>query len=110
MTPDGVLVLNKPAGITSHGAVQRVKRITRARKAGHTGTLDPFATGVLPILLNRATRIAQYLTQNRKVYRAVIRLGSQTDTLDPTGKVVAEKAIPDINLKTFLDEVVNHVI
>ena len=94
---DGLLVLDKPAGPTSHDAVQRVKRITRAAKAGHTGTLDPFATGVLPILLGRATVIAPYLQAAWKTYRATLALGRATDTLDPTGQVVAETPVPALS-------------
>jgi tRNA pseudouridine55 synthase len=85
---DGVLIINKPAGITSHDVVAQVRHILQERRVGHTGTLDPFATGVLAILVGRATRLAQFLTGVEKEYEAVIRLGYATDTGDVTGKPV----------------------
>lgn len=85
---DGVLVLAKPQGWTSHDVVAKVRSLTRARKAGHTGTLDPSATGVLVLCLGKATRIAEYLLESDKAYRAVLRLGVSTDTQDATGTVV----------------------
>jgi tRNA pseudouridine55 synthase len=83
---DGVLVIDKPAGVTSHDVVDEVRRILHVRRVGHTGTLDPFATGVLVILIGRATRLAQFLSGVEKEYEAVIRLGFATDTGDVTGK------------------------
>jgi tRNA pseudouridine55 synthase len=83
---DGVLVIDKPAGVTSHDVVDEVRRILLLRRVGHTGTLDPFATGVMVILLERATRLAQFLSGVDKEYEAVIRLGYATDTGDATGK------------------------
>ena len=83
---DGVLVIDKPAGVTSHDVVDEVRRILHVRRVGHTGTLDPFATGVLVILVGRATRLAQFLSGVEKEYEAVIRLGYATDTGDVTGK------------------------
>ena len=77
---DGVLVIDKPAGVTSHDVVDAVRRILHVRRVGHTGTLDPFATGVLVILIGRATRLAQFLSGVEKEYEAVIRLGYATDT------------------------------
>ena len=94
---DGVIVLNKHRGISSHQAVQRVKRITHAKKAGHTGTLDPFATGVLPVLLNKATSVAQYLQNARKVYQGSVLLGTATNTLDFTGEVTETAAVPPLD-------------
>jgi tRNA pseudouridine55 synthase len=82
---DGVLIIDKPAGFTSHDVVARVRRILGERRIGHTGTLDPFATGVLVILVGRATRLAQFLSGAEKEYEAVIRLGYATDTGDLTG-------------------------
>ena len=72
---DGVLVIDKPAGLTSHDVVARARHILHERRIGHTGTLDPFATGVLVILLGKATRIAQFLSGVDKEYEAIIRLG-----------------------------------
>ena len=83
---DGVLIVDKPAGMTSHDVVAQVRRTLHERRIGHTGTLDPFATGVLAILVGRATRLAQFLSGLEKEYEAVIRLGYATDTGDVTGK------------------------
>ncbi|MBI4841583.1 MAG: tRNA pseudouridine(55) synthase TruB [candidate division NC10 bacterium] len=82
----GVLNINKPAGMTSHDVVDAVRKILGVRRVGHTGTLDPQATGVLPLCVGRATRIAQYLTQADKEYLMTLRLGVTTDTLDAAGK------------------------
>ena len=82
---DGVLIIDKPAGLTSHDVVARVRRVLRERRVGHTGTLDPFATGVLVVLVGRATRLAQFLSGAVKEYEAVVRFGYATDTGDPTG-------------------------
>jgi len=85
---NGVIVIDKPAGKTSHDVVGMVKKILKVKKAGHTGTLDPLATGVLPVCLNEATKLAGFLTGERKEYRATMLLGVITDTLDVQGKVV----------------------
>lgn len=82
---DGVLPIDKPAGWTSHDVVARARRLLGERRVGHTGTLDPFATGVLVLLVGRATRLAQFLAGAEKEYEAVIRLGYATDTGDLTG-------------------------
>src|SRR5919205_2549952 len=83
---DGVLIIDKPAGMTSHDVVARVRHILHERRIGHTGTLDPFATGVLVILVGKATRLAQFLSGDDKEYDAIIRLGYSTDTGDRTGR------------------------
>jgi len=83
----GVLVVDKPAGITSFGVVKAVRRALGVSKAGHTGTLDPMATGVLPVCVGEATKIASLLLADDKAYTGVARLGLQTDTLDITGQV-----------------------
>lgn len=88
---DGVLIIDKAAGVTSHDVVSRVRRILGERRVGHTGTLDPFATGVLVILIGRATRLAQFLSGAEKKYEAVIRLGYATDTGDLTGTPVTDR-------------------
>jgi tRNA pseudouridine55 synthase len=85
---DGVLIIDKPAGMTSHDVVARVRKLTGHRRVGHTGTLDPFATGVLVILIGRATRLAQFLSGAEKEYEAVVRLGFATDTGDLTGVAI----------------------
>lgn len=90
---DGVLVVDKPAGPTSHDMVDRVRRALALSRAGHTGTLDPFATGVLPVCLGKATRLARFLAAGDKVYRATVRLGFATTTDDATGEPLGE-ALP----------------
>ena len=85
---DGVLIVNKEAGWTSHDVVAKVRGLLGGAKVGHAGTLDPAATGVLPLLIGRATRIAEYLVGWDKEYRAVLRLGETTDTQDATGTVL----------------------
>ena len=87
---DGILNINKPSGLTSMDVVRNVKRITNQRKVGHAGTLDPFASGVLPVCLGRATKMTEYLFDTPKEYRAVIHLGVETDTYDCSGKVIRE--------------------
>lgn len=84
---DGILIIDKPAGITSHDVVARCRRILRTKRIGHTGTLDPFATGVVVILVEKATRLAQFLDKDAKEYEAVARFGFETDTGDRTGEL-----------------------
>ncbi len=86
MSIDGILNVNKPQGKTSFAVVAFIRKLSGERKVGHGGTLDPDATGVLPICLGRATRVAEFLTQGRKVYRAQIELGTATDTYDASGR------------------------
>lgn len=94
--PSGVILINKPAGFTSHDCVNRIRRIYNTKKVGHTGTLDPMATGVLPVLVGRAAKAAELLSADDKVYRAGLRLGVTTDTEDTTGTVLTECAdIPE---------------
>lgn len=83
---DGILVVDKPEGITSHDVVNRLRRMTGIRRIGHLGTLDPIATGVLPLALGRATRLAQFFLHRDKTYDAVIRFGFATDTYDRAGR------------------------
>ncbi len=85
---NGVLILNKHAGVTSHDVVNRIRRLYGTRRVGHTGTLDPMATGVLVILIGRAAKACEYLSADKKSYRARIRLGITTDTEDTTGTVL----------------------
>jgi tRNA pseudouridine55 synthase len=91
---DGILLVDKPAGISSHDAVTVVRRGRGRVRAGHTGTLDPFATGLLVVALGSATRLIRFLPAEPKVYRAVIEFGAQTDSDDATGLVVAEGPVP----------------
>ena len=86
----GIICINKDKDITSFGVVAKIRGITREKKAGHTGTLDPMATGVLPIMLGGATRFLNYLPDSDKGYRAEFMLGKTTDTLDITGNVTGE--------------------
>lgn len=90
---NGFIFLDKPKGITSFVAANRVKRILQVNKTGHTGTLDPMATGVLPIMVGGATRFSQYLPTHDKAYRAKILLGTVTDTLDITGEVIKKNPV-----------------
>jgi len=90
---DGILNVNKPAGWTSHDIVVKIRGLLKGPKVGHAGTLDPAATGVLPILVGRGTRIAEYLLEWDKEYRAVLRLGHTTDTQDATGTVLATHSL-----------------
>jgi len=98
---NGVLVVDKPAGMTSHDVVARVRRLANERSVGHLGTLDPAATGVLPLLLGRWTRLAQFYTGSEKQYAGEIRLGFATDTYDASGEPLA----PAAPVNTSLDEV-----
>ena len=94
--PSGVLVVDKPAGPTSHDIVARTRSLLKI-KVGHTGTLDPMATGVLPLVLGRATRLSRFFQSSDKEYVAEIRLGKTTDTFDGEGKVIEEKPLPRIS-------------
>ena len=94
-TIDGLLLVDKPAGCTSHDVVAIARRALGVRRVGHGGTLDPFATGLLVLLVGRATRLLPYLEGEPKVYAATIRLGDETDTDDGTGRVVRAAPVPD---------------
>jgi tRNA pseudouridine55 synthase len=93
---DGVLLVDKPPGITSAGVVRVLKRRVGSSKVGHVGTLDPFATGLLPLCIGQATKVAQFITTEDKAYTGRIRLGIETDSLDCTGRVVARAPVPRI--------------
>ena len=93
----GILLLDKPAGISSNRALQLVKRLFNADKAGHTGSLDPLATGLLPICFGEATKIAGYLLGSRKAYAARCRLGATTTTDDAEGEIVQTRPVPQID-------------
>jgi tRNA pseudouridine55 synthase len=98
---DGFFVVDKPAGITSHDVVSRMRRILATRKVGHTGTLDPFATGVLPIAVNDGTKVIPFLDEGIKQYDALLCLGVSTDTLDMTGKVLNRGDWSEIDVERF---------
>lgn len=101
---DGILVIDKPAGVTSHDVVNRARRILGLRRIGHTGTLDPFATGVIVLLVGQATRLARFLDKDEKEYEAVIQLGSETDTGDRTGVQIADCGMPSEELVRSVSE------
>lgn len=102
---DGVLIVNKEAGWTSHDVVAKVRGLLGGAKVGHAGTLDPAATGVLPLLIGRATRIAEYLVGWDKEYRAVLRLGETTDTQDATGTVLQRVETNGVSPESLRDAV-----
>ena len=103
---DGILIVDKPEGLTSHDVVARLRRILKTKRIGHTGTLDPFATGVLVMLIGKATRLAQFLDKDKKEYEATIRLGSETDTGDKTG----ELRIMNYELRDVSDDELDNVL
>jgi tRNA pseudouridine55 synthase len=93
-----IFILNKPLEFTSQDAVSKLKKILNQKKAGHTGTLDPMATGVLPILVGETTKLSKYLVEHKKTYIAVLKLGTCTDTGDSEGKIIEEKKVDIENL------------
>ena len=97
---DGILLLDKPAGLSSNQALQRVRHLYRAEKGGHTGALDPLATGLLPLCFGEATKIAGLLLGGRKAYEAGVRLGVVTDTDDADGQVLRERPVPALDRAT----------
>lgn len=97
----GILLLNKPLQATSNGALQRVKRLFSAKKAGHTGSLDPLATGMLPICFGEATKICQYLLESDKYYSVTAQLGSRTTTGDAEGEVIETLPIPNFTRESL---------
>lgn len=95
---NGVLLLDKPKGVSSNHALQRVRRLFQAQKAGHTGTLDPMATGLLPICLGEATKFSSHLLEADKVYRTRVELGVITDTGDAEGSVIEQHEVPSLSV------------
>jgi len=102
---DGILIIDKPAGITSHDVVARVRRALKTRRVGHTGTLDPFATGVMVVLVGKATRLAQFLDKDEKEYTATVRFGFETDTGDVTGSRTTDCGLRNEDVAAMLDKV-----
>ena len=90
---NGLLLIDKPAGITSHDVVSKVRRILNTREVGHSGTLDPMATGLMVLLIGEATKLSSFVTEGDKSYRVLVKLGVTTDTLDITGQVLTEKQV-----------------
>jgi tRNA pseudouridine55 synthase len=105
----GVLVVDKPIGMTSHDVVQAIRRGTGIRRAGHTGTLDPRASGVLVVLLGPAVRISEYVSASDKRYMATIRLGSATDTYDAEGVITSTASVDEISEEQFKDVLSGYV-
>ena len=98
----GVFLLNKPLGISSNAALQKVRWLFRAQKAGHTGALDPLASGLLPICLGEATKFSHYLLDSTKRYQTTIQLGHSTTTGDVEGEVLHEQPVPELNEENIL--------
>jgi tRNA pseudouridine55 synthase len=104
---DGVIIVDKPEGWTSHDVVSKMRRIAKTKRVGHLGTLDPIATGVLPVVIGKATRLAQFYTRSDKIYEGVVRFGFSTNTYDRAGKPIGEKteALPDAQeIERYLDK------
>lgn len=97
----GIILLNKPVGDSSNGVLQRVMRILNAKKGGHTGALDPFATGLLPICLGEATKVSGMLLESDKRYTATLKLGEKSDTGDTEGKIIQTVAVPEITQQSI---------
>jgi tRNA pseudouridine55 synthase len=100
---DGILLLDKPAGMTSNRVLQSVKRLFHAKKAGHTGSLDPLATGMLPICFGEATKFSQFLLESDKSYEVVAKLGVRTRTADSEGEIIATKPVQNVTRERILD-------
>lgn len=106
---DGVIILNKPSGMTSHDCVDKMRKILSTRKVGHTGTLDPETTGVLPICINKATKIVSYLTDTDKEYVCRIKIGFSTDTEDFTGTTVDSSFVKENSIED-IDSILNKLL
>lgn len=100
---NGIIIINKQKGCTSHDVVAKVKKLLNIKKVGHTGTLDPNATGVLPLLLDKGTKLSKYLIQHDKEYEVVLKLGIKTDTLDGEGKILEESKVTWKSIKEIED-------
>ena len=96
----GILLIDKPEGMTSAAVVRTVKKMLAVERVGHLGTLDPFASGLLPICLGEGTKIAQFLIAERKTYCGTIRLGEETDTYDTTGTITRIASVPGLTPPT----------
>lgn len=106
---NGIIIINKPKNYTSHDVVAKVKKILNIKKVGHTGTLDPNATGVLPLLLNQGTKLSKYLIEHDKEYEVTLKLGIRTDTLDGEGNIIEEKKV-NLDKLNQVEEVLNTFI
>lgn len=99
----GILIVDKPQDITSAGVVRRIKKISGIDKIGHTGTLDPMATGIMICTINRATRLSRFFLESPKKYEAVLKLGVETDTLDATGSILATRPVGTVSSQAVID-------
>ena len=106
---DGIILIDKEAGKTSFSVVKELRGILKIKKIGHAGTLDPFATGLLVILLGQGTKLFPYLLSGKKVYRATLRLGVETDTKDPTGRIIQTRSVPKFE-HTYINEKIREFI
>jgi tRNA pseudouridine55 synthase len=102
--PEGILLVDKPQGITSHDVVSKLRRVFHIKKIGHAGTLDPMATGLLLMLVGKATKASQYLMSMDKEYAGTLRLGQITDSQDADGEIVEERPVPDLTEETVRAE------
>ena len=109
MSEFGILLINKPAGITSFDVIRKLRKITKMKKIGHTGTLDPFAEGLLPICVGKATRIAELFSSKKKQYLVEMKFGEKTDSGDITGKIVDSTKINRINL-TNIEKIIPKIL
>ncbi|MEC7231010.1 MAG: tRNA pseudouridine(55) synthase, partial [Verrucomicrobiota bacterium] len=108
-TLEGILLVDKPQGITSHDVVSRIRRVYHMKKVGHAGTLDPMASGLLLILIGKATKASQYLMSLGKEYTGTVKLGVSTDSQDAEGEITKERPVPELTeeqvkaeIKTFM--------
>ncbi len=106
---NGVLLVDKPAGMTSHDVVNRIRKVAHLRRVGHTGTLDPAATGLLVLCLGRATRLVEFLTRADKTYEGILRLGIETDSYDLDGTILRKQTVPELTREN-IQEICNHFI
>lgn len=106
---DGIFNINKPTGMTSHDVVAKIRRLLKQKRVGHAGTLDPTASGVLPICIGKATRVAEYLSESGKAYQAEIVFGAATDTYDSEGTVTAKASTTDLTLAR-IEEMLPHFL
>jgi tRNA pseudouridine55 synthase len=104
---DGILLIDKEEGESSFGVVKKIRRCLKQRKVGHAGTLDPFATGLLTVLLGQGTKISRFIMAGRKTYETIVRLGVETDTYDSTGKVKYTNRVPDIGFE-YVEEIIQN--
>src|SRR3982074_2192755 len=106
---NGILNINKATGMTSHDVVAKIRRLLKEKRVGHTGTLDPAASGVLPICVGQATRVAEYLSESGKAYEAQITFGAVTDTYDTEGEVLRRGDVSGITLNRIQEALLHFV-